>query len=121
MNQAVEAAHVAQGAYLHSMNASASCERNIAPEDADGARTAGSSSVFPINANGITRWTDRDGRRTSITTPYPRGIKCPTLLLSSFSLVFCSFPVRRLPMKRDRSQHCALGAIFKLSGRLNRK
>jgi Sigma-70 region 2 len=58
---------------------------------------------------------------TSITTDYPRGIKCPTLLLSSFSLVFCSFPVRRLPMRRDRSQHCALGEIFKLSGRLNRK
>src|SRR6516162_5928540 len=54
---------------------------------------------------------------SAITTAYPRGIKCPTLLLSSFSLVFCSFPVRRLPMKRNRSQHCALGPVFKRSGR----
>jgi Transposase domain (DUF772) len=96
-----------------------------APEDADGARTAGSLSFFPISVYGITHWTDRDGRRTSITAAYPRGIKCPTLLLSLllswFSLVFCSFLVRRLPMKWNRSQHCALGAIFKLSGRLDKK
>ena len=33
----------------------------------------------------------------------------------------CSFPVRRLPPRRNRLRHYALGAIFKFSGRLKRK
>jgi len=48
-------------------------------------------------------------------------IKCPTLRFSSFSLVFCSFPVRCLALRRNRSRHYALGPVFKRSGRLKRK
>jgi hypothetical protein len=45
----------------------------------------------------------------------------PTLRFSSFSLVFCSFPVRRLPVRGNRSWHHVLGPVFMLSGRLKRK
>src|SRR5262249_42369932 len=50
-----------------------------------------------------------------------KGIKCPTLRFSSSPLVFCSFPFRRLPLRRNRPQHYALGPVFKCSGRLKGK
>src|SRR6516165_952992 len=56
-----------------------------------------------------------------ITDCLSKGIKCPTLRFSSFSLVFCSFPVRRLPLRGNRPQHYALGPVFKCSGRLKGK
>jgi hypothetical protein len=66
-------------------------------------------------------FSDLSGQITSITTAYPGSIKCPTLRLPSFWLVFCFFPFRRLPMRWNRSRHYALGSVFKRSGRLKRK
>ena len=118
--------------FVMAITSDAAVIRHTAPHLAQMAHGE-SRSVFPISVNGITRWTDRDGRfhlcgtgddrsRVGLNTDcLSKGIKCPSFRFSSFSLVFCSFPVRRLPLRRIRSQHYALGPDFKRLGRLKRK
>ena len=103
------APHLAQMAHGEfTIGFSNQCERNYSLDDRDGRSYLCGTRDDPSCAG-------LNHKRLS------KGIKCPTFRFSSFSLVFCSFPVRRLPLRRNRSQHYALGPVFKRLGRLKRK